>query len=196
MDCFRKASIIFDGVYFMLIYIISLMLRSVIDITISNQSSSIKLTSPVYFIKDTNCHIQFLQQVDPRNITRVNFMTGLAQDTFGGALLYHLQRKKGTSISALLLVIWGYNSDGIYSHTWIIKHESTLVWDKEKLKRLHDAYDSRRDEHLNIGRWELDDNTKLRTRCEISHGGFEMKIIISRKREIFYATPPRVDPNR
>jgi hypothetical protein len=79
--------------------------------TIKNQCSNIKLTSPVYFIKDTNCHIQFPQQVNPKSAVRINFISSTNRDTFGGVLLYHLQRKEGASTDAQLLVIWGYYDD-------------------------------------------------------------------------------------
>jgi hypothetical protein len=183
-------------IHSMLIYIVSLMFQSTIDMTIYNSCTNIELTSPVYFIQDTMCRIQFPQQVNSNNIIKIKFATGIDRDTFGGALLYNLQRECGT-ISAQLLVIWGYKSCGIYSHAWIIKHESTLIWDKNKLKRFHDVYNSRRDEYLNIGRWGLDNNTELRTECVTSHGGFAIAVIIfeGSRRGIFYTTP-RVDPNR
>jgi hypothetical protein len=172
------------------------MFQSTIDIIINNQCSNIELTSPIYFIKDTTCHIHFPQQVNSMSIMKANFATNIDQDTFGGALLYHLQQKEVASINVQLLVIWGCKSYGIYSHTWIIKHESTLVWDKDKLKKFYNVYDSTRDAYPHIGRWKLDDNTGIKTKCEISHEGFEMKVTISREEGIFYIMPPRVNPNK
>jgi hypothetical protein len=61
---------------------------------INNQCHNIELTSPVYFTKDTTFYIQFPQQVDFKSTMEVNFKTDIDRDTFGGALLYHLQRKK------------------------------------------------------------------------------------------------------
>jgi hypothetical protein len=150
-------------------------------LTINNQCSNIELTSPVYFIKDTTCHEHSPQQVNSESIMKVNLKTGIDQETFGGVLLYHLQRKEITNTK--LLVIWGRKSDYFYSHVWLIEHESTLEWDKDKLKRLYDVYDSQYDNDFNIEEWVLDDNTKLKTKCETSHGGLEMNIFISEEKD-------------
>jgi hypothetical protein len=60
--------------YSMLIYIVSITLQSTIDITVKNQCSDIKLTSPVYFTKDTTHHTQFPQQVSPKNIMKATHL--------------------------------------------------------------------------------------------------------------------------
>jgi hypothetical protein len=179
----------------LLIYIVSLNLQSTIYMTIENKCYYIELESPVYFIKDANCHMRFPQQVNSKNIMKANFITGIDQDTFGGALLYHLQRGWGRS-NAQLLVIWGYKPDGIYSHTWLIKHENTLVWDKGELRRFHDVYDSQCDAYSRIGEWLVDYGTGMKAKCETSNGGFEMKVTISRESGLLPISPPQVDPNR
>jgi hypothetical protein len=171
-------------IYSMLIYTISLTLQSAMNVTINNQCSNMKLTSPVYFTKNTMSHIQFPQQVDSNSMMKVRFRTGMDQDTFGGVLLYRLQWKDDESTSTQLLVIWGYDSYEFYSHVRLIEHESTLVWDKDKLKMLYDGYDGRYNIDLDTKGWSLDDNLKLKTKCENSHGGLEMNIIISEEKDI------------
>jgi hypothetical protein len=174
----------------MLIYIISLTLQSAIDVTINNQCTTIALISPVYFVKDATCHIQFPRQVNTNRIMRATFITGIDRDTFGGALLYNLQRKENASISAQLLVIWGYKYNRIYSHTQLIEHESTFTWDENKLEKLYGVYSIRYDPGSSMNEWLLDDNTVLKTVCESSHGGFKMEVIIFEEKEQLHPTKP------
>jgi hypothetical protein len=180
-------------------------------VTIDSQCYNIELTSPVYFIKDATCHIQFPQRVNSESIMKFNFKTSIDRETFGGVLVYHLQRKKNdkfkgrsntdknTSTSIQLLVIWGYKSHKPYSHAWLIEHERTLVWSKDKLKRLWHVYHSQDSMELvsNRKKWLLNDNMRLKTEYETSYGGFEMKIIISEERHRLYPIKPLwIDPNR
>jgi hypothetical protein len=181
----------------LLIYIVSLTLQSAMNMTINNQYSNIELTCPVYFVKGAVCHIQFPQQVNPKSIMKGSFVTGIDRDTFGGVLLYRLQWKQDALISVQLLVIWGYKSNGLYSHARIIKHEKNFIWNEYKLKRLYDVYDSRCNIDLDAEEWLLDDNTKLRTKCEIPHGSFEINIIISEEKNLPYPLKPLwIDSNR
>jgi hypothetical protein len=147
-------------------------------VTINNQCTNIVLTSPVCFIKDTKCHIQFPQQVNPKSIIKANFLISIERDMFGGALLYHLQRKEDISTDIQLLVIWGYKYNRPYSDTWLIEHKSTLVWNEDMLKRLHDVYNNQSSLHISIKNWLLDNNTMLKIVCETLHGDFKMEVII------------------
>jgi hypothetical protein len=142
------------------------------------------------------CHIQFLQQVNSKSIMKVNFLTGIGRDIFGGALLYHLRRKGNASLSSRLLVIWGYKSDKVYLHALLIEHESIFTWNEDRLKRLHDVYNSQSD--LCSGRWKLDDGTKLKTVCgTLYKDDFEMNIIISEEKDQHQLQNPLwVDSNR
>jgi hypothetical protein len=166
-------------------------------ITIDIQCANIELASPVHFIKGATYHVQFPQQMNSKRIMEAYFITGISEDTFGGALLYHLQVKGDTSISTQLLVIWGQKHDKIYSYVWLIEHENTFAWDKDKLERLYNVYYSRYDIDFNTERWLLNDNTILETVNEISHGGFKMKVIIREHKSTFYARRlPWFDSNR
>jgi hypothetical protein len=160
------------------------------NVTVNNQCPNIELTSPVYFTKNAMYDMQLPQQVDSNSIVKVNFKTGINQDTFGGALSYRLQWKDDASTSTQLLVIWGWNSYKFYSHARLIEHESTLVWDKDKLKTLYDGYDSRYNIDLDTEEWLLDDDTKLKTKCETLRGGLEMNIIISEEKHISFRRKP------
>jgi hypothetical protein len=179
----------------MLIHMISLTFQSIMNVTIKNQCTDIKLVSPVYFTKDATHHIQVPQQVNIHRIMKTNFTTGTDQNTFGGALLYRLQEHISTITQ--LLVIWGYESDRIYSHTWLIEHESTLAWDKDKLKRLYHAYNSQYDGRFNTEEWIMNHSEKLKIISELSHGGFEVEIIISEyNTSLSSRIPPWIDSNR
>jgi hypothetical protein len=72
-----------------------------------------------------------------------------------------------------------------FSHVRLIEHESTLVWNEDKLKKLHDVYDSQYNIEVTTEEWLLNDNKKLKTKCKISHGGLEMNINISEEKDIF-----------
>jgi hypothetical protein len=167
--------------------------------TIDNQCINMELASPVYFVKDETCHIQFPRKVNPNSKIKVNFITDIDQEAFGGALLYHLQQKEGASIGVQLLVIWGYEDSMIYSHTWLIEHESTLVWDEDKLEKLYHIYDSQHKAYSNLcwRVWSLDHNGRLDTKCRSSNGGFEIEVIISVSNYILPSIRPLwVDSNR
>jgi hypothetical protein len=185
-------------IYSMLIYIVSLTLQSAVDVTIHNLCADIELTSPVHFIKDAMCHILLPQHVDSESIMKISFRTSMDQDTFGGALLYRLQRKEDTSTNIRLLVIWGWKSYRFYSHVWLIEHESKFIWNEDELKRLYDTYNSRYDIDFSTEEWSLGDDMKLRIVCETSHkGDFEMNIAIFEEDYLLYPTKPLwIDSNR
>jgi hypothetical protein len=153
------------------------------NVTINNQCSNVDLTSPLHFTKDAMCYRHIPLQVGSKSTMRANFKTDVNRDTFGGVLLYHLQRKeysesgarfdavaasiKDVSITTQFLVIWEFRIDRLYSYAWVVEHESTVVWDEDTLEELYNTYDSRYDTDIifNIGRWLLDDNTRLQTVC-------------------------------
>jgi hypothetical protein len=164
--------------------------------TINNKCDNIELTSPVYFIKDVTCYVRFSQQVEPKCMMKANFIVSIDRDAFGGALLYNLRWKMDTSMSTQLLIIWGYNPVGIYSYTFLIEHESTLNWDKDKLKRLYDAHNNLYDIGFNARGWLLDDNTRLKTVSKASHGSFRIEVIISEENQLPPQKPLWINPNR
>jgi hypothetical protein len=191
-------------VYFVLICLVSLTFQSAIDVTIDNRCVDIELTCPVYFTKDATYHIQLPRQVDSKSSMKVNFKTCINQDTFGGALLYHLQRKKNdesdnrsdtekdASIGAQLLVIWGCERNKLYSHALLVEHESTITWSKDELKRLYDIYKRHYNTEFisDIDEWWLDDTTKLKTTCEKFYRGFEMNVIMSEEDDLLCPKKP------
>jgi hypothetical protein len=180
-------------------------------VAINNQCSDIELISPVYFTKDAMCHIQFPQQVNSESRMKANFINGIDQDTFGGALLYHLQRKdnnesdhqsgtdKNTSISIQLLVIWRHKLDDFYAFALPIEYDATLIWNEDKLKELYHVYDRQYDIKFTSD-WKacsLSNNLILKTKCRLTHGGFKMNIIISEERKLIYPIKPLwIDPIR
>jgi hypothetical protein len=199
----------------MLIHVISLTFQSMIEMTIDNQCTNIELISPIYFIKDTTRHGHFPQQVNSESIMRVILKTGIDRNVFGGILLYHLQRKEDdaiddqadtdvastrcASISTQLLLIWGRKYDYLYSHLYLIEHESTLTWSRDKLERMYYVYNSQYDVYSDIDQeeWLLNDDTILKTVCEISHGGMGMEVIISEdENQCRLQKPLCIDPNK
>jgi hypothetical protein len=193
----------------MLIHIVSFALQSIMEVTINNQCTNIELTSPMHFIEDVTYHGHFPQKVNSES-EKVNFKIGVHQSTLGGALLYHIQRKKNdesnnradedTAISTQLLVIWKFRIDRFYLYVYLVDHESTLVWNEEMLKMLYDVYNSQVDTEFifDSGRWLLDNNTKLRITCEaLCKRSFKKDITISEEKDLLHPTKPLwVDPNR
>jgi hypothetical protein len=169
-------------------------------VIIKNEFTNIELTSPVYFVKDTTCHIQLPQQVSPKSTVKTNFITGMDQDTLGGALLYHL-KKEDASISAQLLVIWGCDY-GYYSDSWIIDHGSAFVWNEDKLKKLYEAYEIL-GLYISPEHYLLNDDTRLEVTCHQSYEFSQIEVTISEEEEeeeegnLSYPMKPLyVDPNR
>jgi hypothetical protein len=140
--------------------------------------------------------------VNSESIVKVKFITEADKNTFGGTLLYCLQQKEDVSTSTQLLVIWGCRSDNAclnvpYSHTWLIEHEITLVWDKDKLKMLYDEYDDQWYTKSDLEKWLLNDNMELKTNYKALYGGYGIEITIFKNEDMLY--PRRilwVDPNR
>jgi hypothetical protein len=182
--------------YSVLICVISLNIQLIMNVTIKNECPNIKLTSPVHFVRDTTCHIQLSQQVNPKSTMKTKFITCVDQNTPRGALLYHLQ-KEDVLIDAQLLMIWGYNPNGLYSDVWLIDHESAFVWNEDKLKRLYDAYNIQGNIHYGVNHCLLNDNTKLEVVCKPSYGSFEIEVTISEYEHLSYPIKPLyIDPNR
>src|SRR5690606_8211242 len=102
----------------------------------------------------------------PNSKAKVKFKTGINRDTFGGVLLYNMQRKECASVNTQLVVIWGWKSYRLYAHMYLIEHESIPTWDKDKLEKLHNVYNSWYDIDPGTVEWLLNDNTKLNTKCE------------------------------
>jgi hypothetical protein len=179
------------------------------DMIVNNQYANIELTSPIYYTKDTTRHIQFPRQIGPNCAMKVNFITGVDQDTFGGILLYHLQRKKNDesdnqhvtdksiSTSIQLLMIWICKSDKLYSRVTLIEHDNAFVWDKDMLKKFYDVNDVEYDADSDPVKWFLNDSIILTTVCKTSYGGLEVEGIISgEENELSPRKPLWLDPNR
>jgi hypothetical protein len=198
VDRSRKASTIRNGNILLLIYIVSLTIQSVIGLTINNRCTDIELTSPIHFIKDATCYIQFPQQLKSnRSIMEAKFAIGIDRNAFGGALLYHLKRKEDASISTQLLIIWGYDHFEMYLHIWLVEHESTLVWNEDKLKRLHNAYRSQYSIRPTMKTWLLHDNIRLMTYVGSPDGCCSMSVIISETEgHGRIMRPLRIDPSK
>jgi hypothetical protein len=94
-------------------------------------------------------------------------------------------------------VIWECKSNHLYSHVLLIEHESTFVWNEDKLKRLWHVHHSQYDVYSNIGRWLLNNGTMLKTVCKSLHNGFEMVVVISEdKHQHISERPLWFDSNR
>jgi hypothetical protein len=115
---------------------------------------------------------------------------------------WRLPQKTDTSTHTQLLFIWGYRCNIfypllVYSQVWLIEHEDTLVWDKDKLRMLYDKYYELWYTDDDSGPYLLNDNTKMNVEEGFFYGGYEMHAFVSEeKRYLSYRKPLWVDPNR
>jgi hypothetical protein len=127
---------------------------------------------------------------------RINLITGIDQNTLGGVLLYHL-KKEGVSIDAQLLVIWGHNSNGLYSDAWLIDNEGAFVWNEDKLKRLCDAYTTQDDIYYDVEGFSLNNNINLEIVCKSMYGFFEIEVAVYEFESLPCSIKPLyIDPSR
>jgi hypothetical protein len=181
------------------------------EVTIDNRCSNIELTSPVYFIKNATYHGHLSQQVDSKSRIKVNFITGIDEDTFGGALLYRLQRKynnepdhqfdadKDIFISAQLLVFWRCERARFYSLATLIEHDITFIWNENKLEEFYHIHDRRYNIKPAFDQFirSLNDGTTLKVKCRLLHGGLKMNIITSEEeKQSLPERPWWIDSNR
>jgi hypothetical protein len=137
------------------------------------------------------------QKVDANTVARASFAKDIAKSEFAIVLSYKLQRKKclgsndqsnmdsvsteDTSTSLRLLVIWGFNDNyGVSARALLIKHNNTITWNEDTLKKLHSMYlDLLGDHNIVKNAWLLDDATVLMTASKCKDVGYPTKITIS-----------------
>jgi hypothetical protein len=167
-------------------------------VVIDNQCTNIKLVSPVYFPKGTTSHIQLPQKVSSKSIVKANFINDMDRDTLGGALLYRLQWKENPPTSTHILLIWRYGLDGLYLRAFLIKHESTFSWDKDKLKRLFNVHDGRYYIYFSFSeeKWLSDDNIKLKMTCKKTSYNLKIEVIISEESRLLICEKSQFQPQK
>jgi hypothetical protein len=151
----------------------------------------------VYFGHDAIWHIPPDQKVDANTATRAGFRIAVAKPEFESALIYKLQRKKphefndqsnvdstfteDASTSLQLLVILGSNDHYDFSaRVLLIKHSNTIVWDEDKLKKLHSMHLALLKSDYNIkDTWLLDNTTVLMTTSNWNESKRTIEITIS-----------------
>jgi hypothetical protein len=112
------------------------------------------------------------QKVDAKTTTRASFGKNVTKREFSSVLIYRLQRKGGlrsnvddASTSLQLLVIWrSDHKHGCSVRVLLIKHDSTITWNEDKLKELdcpHLALP--RNDCIIKNTWLLDNATMLVT---------------------------------
>jgi hypothetical protein len=183
-----------------LIHAASLKLQLPVCITIHNQSSNIKLVSPVYFSNCTVCPKLSDQQIDIGTGMDACFEVNVIQDEFEGALIYKLQRcvefddqlkmdtltketNKNEAKCVQMFVAWKVKGPKSLLYVALIEHIKEFTWNEDALRKLYDKNYSQLKKHGDtiLDTWLIDDNTALEISFKVSglKGNFELSISIS-----------------
>jgi hypothetical protein len=187
-------------ILFILIHIVSFVLRSPILLNIHNQGQSISLTSPVYFIHNGKWHIAPDQEIDINTMMSNRIEFDSRQDILEGALVYRIQKKKTSFLEKecgthrkrakidksiqdeskyiQLLVAWRVEHTELHVRVLLVEHDREL--DEDKLKKLHQKcwhlFNAWVDPIEN--EWLLDNAKKLKTKIKAMNGGYRWDIFI------------------
>jgi hypothetical protein len=163
------------------------------SILVHNQCPNFELVSPVYFGHNAILIRSPDQKAGANTVAKASLGRDVTKCEFTSVLIYKLQRKKrfesneqsntdgtfteDTPKDLQLLIICGSdNKVGLSVRALLIKHNNTITWDEDTLKKLHSMYLVLLDKGLHIsyndiscgyfpvGRetWLLDDVTVLK----------------------------------
>jgi hypothetical protein len=132
--------------------------------------------------------------VDANTTTRATFKRNVHEHDFTSVLLYKLQRKeclesdlsststKDTSTRIQLLVLLRVDDKPkIYTNAILIKHNNTITWDEDKLRKLHSMHRAlRRFDQIIKDTWLLDNATALVTTLKFEKQICAVELIISK----------------
>jgi hypothetical protein len=187
----------------------------VLNITIFNQYTGLRLTSPVYYSNGTACHMSPNQQTDNGTIMEASFGACLDRKLFKGALLYKLQRKhtdrtdnqsnsgiaftEDTSTNIHLVISWDYRFNYKFyvcliecTNDFTLDEDKLWAWYREHIYELHKKYKSK------VNTWLIYDGTIMKTKLDITYGlSYKLDIVISEGAEKYNMIEPmKVDPKR
>jgi hypothetical protein len=188
-------------------YTVSIPIEPLFKLNIHNQCSDVDLISSTYIIHGwSECYRPPDYKVCTGDTMRSGFIIK-SDNEFDGALIYKLQKKqlhKSTEISEdisnviQLLVVWRISaSKKLYAAVLLVEHDKGL--DKDDLRELY---------HRNFGRfrlcpdataeaWSLDDNTALKTTCNIMDEDHILDITVSEvERDNSAKIPTYIDSER
>jgi hypothetical protein len=136
-------------IFYVLIRIVSLVLRSPILLNIYNVYQGISLISPTYFIHGGSLYVAPDQEIDANFMMRNWLKFDSGQDILEGALIYRIQRQHAEFDKPIqdglediqLLIVWrGEYKKELHVHILLVEHDKRFNWDKDKLRRLHQKY--------------------------------------------------------
>jgi hypothetical protein len=169
-------------------------------ITIHNQCSNIKLTSPVYFSNDALCPKLSGQQIYISAKMRANIEIYVTQNDFEGVLLFKLQghsnwsnmdastteTNRNEATHAHMLVIWEVKNAKPFAYVALIKHAKEFTWTRDELEKL---YNKNRDwlkkyDGTTSCIWFMGNNIALKTsfRARALESNPELSIFISEEK--------------
>jgi hypothetical protein len=191
----------------MLIYTISLKLRSPTSIIIYNLCLNTELISPVYFGNGAVCPNLSDQEIDINTAMRIRFEIYATQDEFEGALLYRLQinhhdqYNMDTSTSGTheakyfyMLVAWKMEDSKLFVRVVLTEHTEEFTWNEGGLRKLYNKNRGwlKRYNDTISDTWIIDDNMTLKMTFKVEdlEENFELSISISEERRENYAMKP------
>jgi hypothetical protein len=193
-----------------LIYVVSLHIRSSFKLNIRNQCLDVDLVSPTYITgNELECHRVPDRKVGSDDLMSSGFIINRPGSESDGALIYKLQRKKtresteideDASSSVYLLTIWRISGPKqLYADVLLIEHDRGFAWNKDNLRKLY---------HENFGRfrscsgsieetWLSDNNTVLKTKFELMSEDCTLNISVSEEeRDNGARIPAHIDLKR
>jgi hypothetical protein len=174
---------------FVLIYVVSFALISLVSLSIHNQCRYINMTSPVYFIHGGRWPVLPDQEIDVNAVMRNRIEFNFGQDKLEGALAYRTQRKhaefaQDESKPIWPLIVWnGEYAKELHVHTLLVGYNKEL--DEYRLRKLYRKRWPLLKERANAtgDSCTLNDTTKLVTTIKVTNRGYEWNIFISGERK-------------
>jgi hypothetical protein len=198
----------------MLMYTVSLELQLPACVTIYNQCSNIKLTSPVYFGNGVECPKLSNQQIDIGIKMNASFEINITQEVFEGALLFKLQRysdnqynmdmsttetNKSEATHVHMLAIWKVKDSKSFIRITLVEHTKKFTWNEDKLRKLYHKNRGWLKEYCTISDiWLVDNNMVFKTTfgARVLKGTTELSISISEERYDYAMRPLSIDFKR
>jgi hypothetical protein len=176
------------SIFYVLICVVSLALRSPISLNIHNQFQGFNLTSPVSFIHGGRWHVAPSQEIDVNAIMRSHLRFDSEQDILEGALVYRVPRQYAEFDESAqeklkdiqLLVVWRVEyARAFHVRALLVEHDKDL--DEDKLWQLHQKYWHLLETQVETieNDWLLNDATALKTAVNVMNEGHRWDISIS-----------------
>jgi hypothetical protein len=194
-----------------LIYVVSLFMKSSIKLNIHNRCSNVDLISPSCItIGWLECYKPLNDKVYAGDTMNFGFIIDTLYRTSDAALIYKLQKRhmydsteidKSISNTVYILIILDFfnESKRLRADVLLVEHDEGIDWNESHLEKLY----SKNVDQFGLSfysateTWSLDDNVALMTTSEIIDEDFILNITISEvERGNDARMPAHIDPER